>query len=405
MNPLLERLHLKHISELFDVCYHQIREERGTPEWLTEDFIRTAAQEFPFLPTHLDLVLSALPAVRANGDLVLFARILHRMLGMHRPHEEIFPTLRFPTAPEGVPPLAYDLFAFYPMLARVLEAYRALRQKGVDEAILQATATDLDNSITASTRRVGRPAFTLLYFLWSTTQSNQSLFRIGRLNFELVDRCPLHAHGFRNAEGQILLLMREGLAIHRGGLLLGSPEATDPAGSFVTTYEETDCSFRGYAADPVTGLVQPTPVELPKSLWTHWFAPGDCAVSVHIPADGSFDPATVEASLEAGRTFFRKLYPDREIKAYLCISWMLAPELQTMLRPDSNVLAFRNRFARYPFPGTGLDVFTFLFTRLVDDLSQVDLAALPAETSLTRSVKDHYLAGKYVHEAGGIMEF
>lgn len=405
MNPLLERLHLNHISELFDDCYRQALEKRGTPEWLTEDFIRTAAREFPFLPTNLELVISALPAVRANGDLVLFARILHRMLGMHRPHEEIFPTLRFPTPPAGTPPLAYDLFSFYPMLARILEAYRALRQRGVEEAILQATAADVDNSITASTRRVGRPAFTLLYFLWSTTQSNQALFRIGRLNFELVDRCLLPVHGFRNAAGEIRLLMRDELAIHRSGLLLGSPGATDPAGSFVTTYDETDCGFRGYAADSATGSVSPVPVELPKSLWTHWFTPGDCAVSVHIPADGSFDPATVEASLEAGRAFFRKLYPDRKISAWICISWMLAPELQTMLRPDSNVLAFRNRFARYPFPGTGLDVFTFLFTRLVDDLSQVDLAALPAETSLTRAVKNHYLSGKYIHETGGIMAF
>lgn len=36
--------------------------------------------------------------------------------------------------------------------------------------------------------------------------------------------------------------------------------------------------------------------------------------------------------------FVKKFYPELDLKVFLCSSWMLAPELKELLKPDSNIL-------------------------------------------------------------------
>ena len=159
MNDLLLRLGMDDISEFFDECYEKASKETDTPFWLDESYIRKTAKEFPFLENNLDDVLGALPAVIENPDLVLFAKTLYHMLEVNKHHEEVFEGLAFPKAPEGENPLGYDMFSFYPMFSRIRDAYVGLREKGVDEEILCTTARGVGGSLTASSERVGRFAF------------------------------------------------------------------------------------------------------------------------------------------------------------------------------------------------------------------------------------------------------
>jgi hypothetical protein len=94
---------------------------------------------------------------------------------------------------------------------------------------------------------------------------------------------------------------------------------------------------------------------------------------------------------------FREQFPEITVNAFHCHSWMMAPELDTMLKADSRILAFNRDYIRYPIPTQGQDVLNFVFLlkyKTYDDLAE--------GTSLQRALKALYVNGQYLYEYGGI---
>lgn len=405
MNDLLRRLNMDNISDFFDECYEKALKDTTLPFWLTEEYIRETAADFPFFKTHLEAVIEAIPKVTENPDLVLFAKTLYIMLEVKKHHEEVFKGLAFPEAPEGQDPLGYDIFSFYPMIARIREAYTDLRNKGVDPKIIEATASGIDGTITASQNLSGRFSFSLLYFLWNTTHKNGHLFRIGRFNFEIRENIKLKIYAFKNKSGEVKILMTDGVDVHKSGFILGTVDAKDDEGSFKTTYKETEDYFEGHAVSKETSRVEKELTKLNKSEWELCYAPGDSLISVHIPRGESFSSDIVEKSLNEGKEFIQNLYPETDFKGFMCISWLLAPELNDLLKPTSNILSFNSRYDKFPILCGGLDVFNFVYVISAKTIDDVDLDALSENSSLEKSIKEHYKSGKFVHETGGVILF
>jgi len=63
-------------------------------------------------------------------------------------------------------------------------------------------------------------------------------------------------------------------------------------------------------------------------------------LALHIPATGPLLPSDVDESLVQ----IRESYAEKEIRFLTCHSWLLAPELEKVLREDSNILSFQQRF-------------------------------------------------------------
>lgn len=402
MNDLLKRLGMQEISPFFDECYEKAKRETGCPVWLTPDFLREAAEEQPYFGEELTEVIAAVDAVKENEDLLLFARTLYHMLTPRVHHESILGGLAFPTAPEGKDTLPYDIFAFYPLFAHIREAYRELTLRGADREILAQTAKNVGQCIGASRRALGRFGFTKLYFLWCTTHKNGALFRIGRFSFEVREDIDLGVYAFKNAKNETKILMSSGHKVHPSGLLLGSA-GTEGDAAFVTEYCESDTAYIGF---PVTddGLhVGSDMISLSRAEWMPLYRPGDNLISVHIPAAGSFDHETVEASLAEGKRFFEELYPDKSLRAYMCISWLLSPELSAILKPESNILSFGNRYERFPVVSEALDVFHFIFHKSVTTVTEELINSLTENNSLERGIKALYKNGGFIHESGGFI--
>ena len=73
--------------------------------------------------------------------------------------------------------------------------------------------------------------------------------------------------------------------------------------------------------------------------------PGDKVISIHIPRTGG--PMTdeeVEESFRMAEEFLPKFFPDHDYKCYTCHSWLLDPALRKLLKPDSNIIRFMDRF-------------------------------------------------------------
>lgn len=112
------------------------------------------------------------------------------------------------------------------------------------------------------------------------------------------------------------------------------------------------------------------------------------ALDVHIPADGALLENQVDASINAAKVYFA----DQGYPFMYCRSWLLSPMLKRILPPDSNILAFQNRFTIYGEQVPHTQAQERVFGKVQEDIS-----AYAEQTSLQRSLKALMLQG---HEVG-----
>jgi len=227
---------------------------------------------------------------------------------------------------------------------------------------------------------------------------NNQILSIGRLQYELQDSFTGRICAFRNKEGEIRILA-ENLTAHPTGMgarYHGLPQTDD---AFHCQVTETNSCYEGYPVNS-DGYIIRQKISLPKDTWEKFLSPGDPVVSIHIPRGSSFAAQEIEASLTEAKRIFRECYPDFGYKAMFCHSWLMDPQLTDLIKPDSNIAAFRKNFVFYPYEESDADdVFVFVFSRRYDNL-----ADLPEDTSLMRNLKKHYLDGGYIYVTGGILK-
>ena len=111
-------------------------------------------------------------------------------------------------------------------------------------------------------------------------------------------------------------------------------------------------------------------------------------ISIHIPSDSVLTPQNCSASLESAKAFFAKFFPLYEGKDFVCHSWLLAPELKSLLPPDSNIILFQHRFLLQDVDYSEIECMDWVFkTR------NVPIAELPENTTLQKNMKRHLLNG------------
>jgi hypothetical protein len=99
--------------------------------------------------------------------------------------------------------------------------------------------------------------------------------------------------------------------------------------------------------------------------------------------------------LQGALEFFPRHYPDQPFRAFACESWLLDPQLETLLPPTSNLVRFQQQMYLLPIPSDGAEAFTWVFGHIPADLRQA-----PRATRLQRAILDHTLAGGHMHAGG-----
>jgi hypothetical protein len=123
----------------------------------------------------------------------------------------------------------------------------------------------------------------------------------------------------------------------------------------------------------------------------------DWVLSVHIPRSGPLTRESVDDSFAAATDFFARYFPEYPTREFTCESWMLDPQLVTLV-PESNLAAFQRRWhlSGDVQPGDP-DVFFFVFNQR----GPVDVATLPKDTALRRAIADGLAAGRHWSVAQG----
>ena len=127
---------------------------------------------------------------------------------------------------------------------------------------------------------------------------------------------------------------------------------------------------------------------------------GGWVCSTHIPRSGPLEPAAVDRSFAAAARFFPEHFADRPVSDFWCSSWLLDPTLAQALDPASNMARFQARWRLYgePMPADE-DAIFFTFARRGD----VDLDALPRDTSLQRVIVDRLRGGGHWSSRNGLI--
>ena len=393
LEQMQTQLRMCKIPHEFYEIYPQIQDlwQSHSQNILSESFLSQVLDgNYALIPWH-DLVIAAAGEVRKNEAMCLLICLLEQWVKAGGdPYDADYQ----PPIGEG---LAYDFLHIFPALPSIPDSIAYLRNRNVPEDVIVATMQEYDYCIKVCITHMGRPAFDRGRLGWISLLVRNTLIRIGRFKYDLPDKYFYGSRIYRHKDGRLCILA-DNIAVHRSGRLLGCVGHTDTEGSFFAKLEQTEDSVTGHLVRGDRVLRET--VTLPLSQWELLLCGNDPVPRIHIPDDGSFDAQTIADSFQRARHIFAACYPDLPFKAFFCSSWLMSVDLRDMLKPSSNILGFQNCFLRIPFISSGLGVFSFAFNRAPVIPESFD--DLPENTSLQKSIKQHFLSGGYIHEGAGI---
>lgn len=295
-------------------------------------------------------------------------------------------------------PLPEDGVGFLPLLVQlpmVPVAVADYHSRGFSDEIIRTLLKTYKGCMDVVYSKTGKRGLNRTYFNWVMLYSKALIFRYMGFQFE-VKAFPEQAVILKNQEtGALVPLLRQSV-VHKSGMILGAAGCEDTDGSWTAEFLETEEGYYGYPA--VNGKVSGEKVFYPKDQWACALQPGQFVLSAHLPKGMDISKENVDEAFRTVKEIANQWYPDYEITALYCGSWLLDPALADILGADSKIAAYGARFARYPLMSAGREVFTFVFPPNVTDLN-----TLPENTRLERGLKKLYLSGGHIHAFAGVI--
>lgn len=287
-----------------------------------------------------------------------------------------------------------DFLPLLILLTQLPAGVAECRRRKMPEDMIRRNLDHIVDGISIVEYRTGKPAIDLTYFRWLVKFCKCTLFNSNNFNFEIRD-FPSKTFVLQNKISGELFPVLQNSCIHHSGKILCSAGCTEEDGCFRAQFDETDISFIAHPC--VNGLVSSELQEFPKEQFHLILRPGDTVLSVHIPRGTDISVRHAAESLRNGFNDAVKYYPEYDIKALYCHSWLLDPSLSKLLSPEAKIPQFGNMFARFPAISNGMEVFSFVFPH------PMPFEELYENTSLQRSIKQHYLSGEHILAFSGIV--
>ncbi len=403
MNDVRQLLNIKIESPYWDDAYALALNDPEIPQWLTEAYIRKLHDECNVFPNNLEKIISVIPHVTAVPELCLLAKTFYHILDNKLPASEVFSSIQFPKAPEGVEnTIGYDCFAIFPVIGHLRPTWDALEARGVDHSILRESLFWVDSLFTGSSERLGKLAFAEEEFMMHRVAIYVNQIIIGCLRFELCKNVEKPVRVFINRKGEVCCLMSNAI-LHRSGHILGSYRCTDTEGAYPADFEETADAYIGYTVDEHTRLVKKERISLSKTDWIPFYIPGDDIVKIHISYGAKISREGCCEAIERAREVIPRCFPEFHFKGFTICCWMLSPELRDILSPTSNIIGLQDNFYVLPALSAAKDGFFYAFGINENSVDDITFDALPEKSSLMRGLKEKALAGKFVYEFHGFV--
>lgn len=382
-------------NEIFDTAMQEY-DEQGC--YLTKiEFYDELDAKYGCFSKYGDVYKAAAAQTAEDETLGRFLTLLAMALQDDEHRKEDLKGFKRPVTPEGKEPLAYEMVTGLALCSQLESGAENMRKRNFPEDVIKDVLTLAVGGVSTSERKHnGAPGFELLG--WAQHYINAELLIIDRLEIEFLGKFSGRAIVFQNKSGDIAVLA-EDLELHRDGFALGSVHFEDEDDSWTAFVEETPDAWIGYPFKE-DGYVSKEKIELPKNEWKKVLENGDPVIRLHIPPIGKMTPELIDQTLEETKKFAAKHFPEFNYKAFACHSWLVDPQLDGILNPESNIVKFRQRFHSLTRKSSGEDVFNFIFNK--PDMN-FDIKDLPEDSSLQRALKKHYLNGKAIYELEGFL--
>ena len=378
-------------SEIFDTVMGDF--DKNGCRYTDPAYYDMLHETYGVLNRHLDVFKEAAALV---GEREPLARLLALLAAALHDREHIDADLKEfapPLSPEGTHDLAIDMLTGLALFAMVPYTAAKIAHRNLPAYISDYILQNCEMCVDYYKARFGVPGCNLIG--WYQLAIEGHLFRVGRLEIQL---CSKFRGGsvYENAKGERVTLCHERL-LHRDGFPLGSFGYTDEEGAFEATLTETEEAYIGYPYAP-DGHIKTHTVTLLNSEWKQILINGAPIVALHIPGGGGLTPELVDETLAEAKKVLDTYFPDVPYKAFGCSSWLMDPQLATLLGEEANISKFCRRFTPMAQKSQGNGVMNFVF---FDPERRIPVEKLPDSTRLQRALKQHYLDGKVIYEMFG----
>ena len=382
---IASRMGIGDYPEEFDAIYLQ---NPALP--ITRQMLTVWQEEYDLFGSFFDAVLRGFADLQEKpAELAWTATVCRYLQTANRTQARAF------SLPEADGTCSRDMIPLFLLLSLVDRSVEEYARRGFSrEEILQLMGV-FQGDFRSNIRHCGRPGVNKSYYDWTVLFMYCVLLPCRGFKFD-IRKNPKFTTLLRNVlTGERVVLVHDTM-LHKSGHRLGTAGCTDEDGAFLASFTKTDTHWLGYPADK-KGLVQPKQQAFSKDQWQIVAKPGDDVLGIHIPRGADIRPEAVRYAISGVLEHMQTYYPEYDIKAIHCASWMLNPEFGEMVGAQSKLAVFSDLFTRYPSVSNGKAVFGFVFEKG----SNPDLATLPENTSLQRIIKQRYLQGGYVHVFGG----
>lgn len=236
-------------------------------------------------------------------------------------------------------PALYSLLLLLACLEPSIQARRAM---GMEDALFLATALTPAGRQLEKLRDTGDG--TVADFPWDRSFYTCDIFRIGRFYFK-AERVEYPIAAYRNGL-ETVAFFTEPLRVRRDGELDGVNGQTDPD-AFTTVFEEDRDRVTGHPIHPA-GVVEARTRTLDAAQWRCVLRQGDVKLGLHIPGGPGYDPQGLKQSVTDAYAFFRRWFPDYDIRAFGNESWLNDPHLPLLCGPGANIPAMQLEMYNYP---------------------------------------------------------
>ena len=121
-------------------------------------------------------------------------------------------------------------------------------------------------------------------------------------------------------------------------------------------------------------------------------------ISIHIPSDADFSIQNCKDSIAQAKEFFKKYFVVFSKVKYICNSWLLSPELSSLLSEESNILKFQKLFNIYLVSYDNDEYIQWVFKK-----RNCELTELPEKTLLQKNMKKLLLSGETIGTGCGVL--
>ncbi len=395
LNEILNVLGIEALPDGAIQIFNSPEFDASGTKYLDEEYMRDISQRYNYFCEYEDKAICNAQKIKEDTALLAMLNLaVEYFTQVDGDYEKIF---AFPMPQKAQNTDALNMFSAVLLMTQIEASEKRYRKLGFSADEARETVLAYGSCFVRSVERTDVIGMMELYRTWLYIYVAALIVKVSGYNFEVrkFSYKGVYLKNKNTAELKVLIYNEK---VHRDGYILGSAGYADDDGSYYAAFEETNQAFLGYTVDEEAVVINQKQY-FPKSEWEILLKPGDDVIALHIPKGADMSSENLDRIFMDGVGRIKECYPDRNIKCMTCGSWLLSPQLKKIIRPDSKIIAFGDRFVRFPMKDAGMAVFSFVFIGKFPSYND-----LPENTSLERALKKVYLDGEYIYSYPGAFE-